>query len=73
MCRISSLDHRSTSWGFLGGGERGREPLGAPLADPASEVDDTSTGESRSYSASGGEGEPEADAVASTNFSERNR
>lgn len=71
MCRISSLDHRSTSCGFLGGGDRGREPLGAPLADPASDVDDTSTGESRSNSARGGDGEPEAEAVASTNFSER--
>ena len=69
MCRISSLDQRSVSWGFLGGGDRALEPLGAPFAEPASDVDDTSTGESRSYSANGGDGDPDADAVASTNFS----
>lgn len=69
MCLISSLDQRSVSWGLRGGGESALEPLGAPLAEPASDVEDTSTGESRSYSASGGEGDPDADAVASTNFS----
>lgn len=73
MCRISSLDQRSASWGLRGGGESAREPLAAPLAEPASDVDDTSTGESRSYSASGGEGEPDPDAVASTNFSGNKR
>lgn len=68
MCRISSLDHRSTNCGFLGGGDRALELLGAP-AEPASDVEETSTGESLSYSARGGEGDPDADAVASTNFS----
>lgn len=69
MCFISSLEHLSVSWGLRGAGDRAREPPGAPLADPASDVEDTSTGESRSYSANGGDGEPDADAVASTNFS----
>lgn len=71
MCLISSLDHRSANCGLRGGGERAREPLALPLADPASDVEDTSTGESRSYSAKGGDGDPDADAAASTNFSER--
>lgn len=71
MCLISSLDHRSASCGLRGAGEMAREPLAAPLAEPASDVDDTSTGESRSYSGRGGDGDPEADAVASTNFSEK--
>lgn len=53
------------SCGLRGGGDTAREP---PGADPASEVEDTSTGESRSKS-SGGDGEPEPDAAASTNFS----
>lgn len=69
MWRMSSLDHLSASWGLRGGGESAREPPAAPLAEPASDVEDTSTGESLSYSARGGEGDPEADAVASTNFS----
>lgn len=69
MWRISSLDHRSTSWGLRGGGETALDPPAVPLADPASEVEETSTGESLSNSTRGGDGDPEADAVASTNFS----
>lgn len=73
MCLISSLDQRSTSWGLRGRGERALDPPAAPLAEPASDVDETSTGESRSYSANGGEGDPDADAAASTNFSEKKK
>lgn len=69
ICLISSLDQRSASWGFRGDGDRALDPLGAPLAEPASDVEDTSTGESLSNSANGGDGDPDADAVASTNFS----